>query len=138
MRLFLSLIAFLLITISAQSQVTGLWKTIDDNDGKVKSHMLIYEEDGKIFGKVEKLIEPEITICKKCKDERKNQPLLGMEIIWDMEYEGDNEWFGGHIIDPASGKIYKCKLELQDENTLDVRGYIGYVTFGRTQTWYRL
>lgn len=124
---------------AAQLSPEGLWKNIDDEDGKAKSHIEIYKVNGKLMAKVLKLLDnATISKCTSCKGDKKNQPLEGMVILWDMAYEGDNEWAGGKIIDPKSGKDYKCKIELEDHNTLKVRGYVGMPTFGRTQYWYRV
>ena len=121
----------------AQSAV-GIWKTIDDEDGKVKSHVKIYEENGKLFGEVAKLIDPEQTTCTACKGDKKDQPIEGMQIMWGLERDDDNERDGGKIMDPKNGKEYKCKIELVDANTLNVRGFVGFSLLGRTQTWYRV
>lgn len=139
MKFIFSVFVFCAFTMSIQAQsATGTWKTIDDEDGKVKSHVEIFESEGKIFGKIVKLIDPEKTICVNCKGDKKDQPIEGMQIIWDLKEDSDNEWEGGKILDPKSGKIYKCKLELTDPNTLNVRGFIGFSLLGRTQTWYRV
>lgn len=140
-KAFNSLVLFLTIAISGYAQMdpTGMWKNIDDEDGKVKSHLKVYWEDGVLKAKVYKLLDnATVTICKKCKGDKKNQPLEGMEIMWGLTADGDNEWTGGQIMDPKSGKEYKCKIELEEENKLKVRGYLGIPTFGRTQYWYRL
>ena len=133
------IIVLIFMTFNSWSQsAVGTWKTIDDEDGKVKSHVSIYEEDGKLYGKVIKLINPERTICTKCKGDKKDQPIEGMQILWNLKQDGVKEWNGGKIMDPKNGKEYKCKIELEDQNTLNVRGFIGFSLLGRTQTWYRL
>lgn len=139
MKYILSLLLFCVatITINAQSAI-GTWKTIDDEDGKVKSHVDIYEKDGKLYGKVSKLLSTKTTVCADCEGTKKGQPIEGMEIIWNLEKDSDTEWEGGKILDPASGKEYKCKIELTDATTLNVRGFIGFSLLGRTQTWYRV
>ena len=119
-------------------QAVGTWKTIDDEDGKVKSHVTIESVDGKLLGKVSKLIDPEREICTECKGDKKNQPIVGMEILWDLKADGENEWNGGKIMDPKNGKTYKCKMELVKDNKLNVRGFVGFALLGRTQTWYRV
>ena len=51
----------------------------------------------------------------------------------------DNQWDGGHILDPEDGKTYKVRLTPADGGKkLDVRGYIGAPLLGRTQTWIRV
>jgi uncharacterized protein (DUF2147 family) len=58
-----------------------------------------------------------------------------MEIIKNMKADG-NVWDDGTILDPDNGKIYSCKIWLQDGN-LQVRGYLGFSFIGRSQTWVR-
>ena len=132
------LIATLCISssISAQS-IVGEWKTIDDESGKPRSVVEIYEKEGKYFGKITKLFrepgEDPDPICEECEDHRKGQKVIGMEIITDMKYsKGDNEYRKGEILDPENGNIYDCKLWIE-EGKLKVRGYLLF--FYRTQTW---
>jgi len=139
MKYILSIFFFISISFSINGQsAVGTWKTIDDEDGKVKSHVEIFEQSGKLYGKIIKLINPESTICTECKGNKKNQPIEGMEIMWALEKDSNTKWEGGKILDPKSGKVYKCKIELEDASTLNVRGFIGFSLLGRTQTWYRV
>lgn len=118
----------------------GTWKTIDDKTGKEKSYVKIYEtKSGKLQGDVVKILTPgrEDAKCTDCKGDRKNKPIAGMTIMWGMEKDG-NEWTNGRILDPNSGKEYSCKMKLKDNNTLEVRGFMGISLLGRTQTWYRV
>lgn len=122
---------------SAQS-IIGTWKTIDDETNQEKSIIRIYTaKNGKVYGKVEKLLDTsngENPICKQCPDSRKNQPILGMVLIKELEKVG-NEWKNGKILDPEKGREYSCKLWIEN-GKLQVRGYWG--VFYRTQTWYRV
>ena len=59
-------------------------------------------------------------------------------MLKDFVYKGDGEWADGTIYDPQNGSTYNCVIKLKDENTLDLRGYIGLKTFGRTDVWVRL
>lgn len=118
----------------------GTWKTIDDETGDAKSYVEITQaSNGTLQGKVVKILTPgkENKKCTDCKGAKKDKPILGMEILWGLEKDGDG-WSGGKILDPNKGKEYKCKMSLKDNNTLDVRGYIGFSLIGRTQTWYRV
>jgi len=122
--------------ISAQS-VEGIWKTIDES-GEALSHVEICKKDGKLHGKIVKLLtSPEDELCTECPGDKKNEPLLGMEILWDLEDQGD-EYDDGEIMDPKNGKVYSCKIWLEAENELIVRGYLGFSMLGRSQTWYRV
>ena len=120
--------------------IVGLWKTIDDETGDPKSYVRIYEKDGFYFGVIDSLIrkpdEDPDPVCDKCDkdDPRYNQRVLGMTILNDMEYD-DGEYEEGTILDPKKGKVYDCKLWVENGN-LQVRGYILF--FYRTQEWFRV
>jgi uncharacterized protein (DUF2147 family) len=136
----LLLLSLMLIaaTLSGQS-IARQWKTIDDETGKPKSVVDIFEKNGKYYGKIIKLFrEPDEDpdpICDECDedDPRYNQRVLGMEIIQDMipNKKGD-EYEDGTILDPANGNVYDCELWVED-GKLRVRGYILFLY--RTQTW---
>ncbi len=138
-------LALLLFTSIAWGQsAVGQWKTIDDDSGKAKSIVEIYEKNGKLYGKIVKLLNQEPgedpdPICDKCssKDDRHNQKVIGMEIMRDMEKDGE-EWEDGKILDPENGEVYKCKIWLNEDDSdqLMVRGYVAF--FYRTQSWYRV
>lgn len=129
------------IALQAGAQVTGKWKTIDDETGKPKSIVEITERDGKLFGTIVKLFrgpdEDQDPLCTECDDDRKDQRIIGMEIIRDLEADGD-EWAEGTICDPKTGKVYDCKLWVDEENQnqLNVRGYLFFIY--RTQYWVRI
>ncbi len=142
MRAILSFAVILSITLldfetNAQS-ILGTWKTVDDEDDIVKSHIQIYKENELVYGKVVKLIyTDEGTHCLDCPGERKGAPIEGMIVMEGML--GDQKKSkGGKILDPTNGKIYNCSIELVEDDVLKVRGYIGVPMLGRTQYWYRL
>jgi uncharacterized protein (DUF2147 family) len=117
----------------------GLWKTIDDKTGKPRAIVRIYVEDGKYFGKIEHSFTPgaESRVCSACKDERKNQPIIGLLIIRNMA-QRDGDYGGGDILDPENGSVYSCKFHLEQGGTvLALRGFIGFSLLGRSQTWHR-
>ena len=119
----------------------GRWTTIDDETKKPKSVITIYEEGGKLYGKVEKILrepsEEQNPVCDKCEGDLKGKPILGMIILRGLEKDGD-AWSGGRILDPANGKTYKCTISVEDGGKkLKVRGYIGLSLIGRTQYWMR-
>jgi uncharacterized protein (DUF2147 family) len=124
------------VVVFSQDGIFRKWKTIDDETGKPKSIVEIYEKNGKIFGKIVDLFrepnEDQDPICTKCEDFRKNQKICGMVIITNLQKNGD-VYEGGEILDPKKGKIYKCKIWLEN-GVLKVRGYWGFIY--RTQTWY--
>lgn len=141
MKIVLSLLLFCFsLTAFGQSSV-GKWVTIDDETNKKKSIVELYKEDGKLFGKITYLFpkegrEPNAK-CKFCEDDRKDQPLLGLQIVRDLQWDGST-WKKGTIIDPKDGKVYNLKMWVDPTNNkfLNVRGYIG--PFYRTQKWVKI
>lgn len=134
-------VLFATSALAQETSVVGRWTTIDDETKKPKSVITIYEEGGKLFGKIEKLFrapnEEQNPLCDKCEGALKNQPITGMVILRDLKKDG-NEWSGGTILDPANGKTYKCKIAVEDGGKkLKVRGFIGIALLGRTQYWVR-
>ncbi|HEX5750171.1 MAG TPA: DUF2147 domain-containing protein [Archangium sp.] len=127
--------------LAQEASAVGRWTTIDDETKKPKSIVTIYEEGGKLYGKIEKLFrapnEEQNPLCDKCEGALKNQPIIGMVILRDLKKDG-NEWTGGTILDPANGKTYKAKIAVEDGGKkLKVRGFIGIALIGRTQYWMR-
>lgn len=124
---------------TAQNSPIGVWKTIDDETGDAKSHVEIYENNGKYYGKVVKLLKAATaTVCNECPGNKKGKPIEGMVIIDNLEpYK--YYWANGEILDPKTGKIYGCSAwyENDDYDTLYVRGKHWTGLF-RTQTWYRV
>jgi uncharacterized protein (DUF2147 family) len=146
MRVLLTGLIALMIFVSASTpvsnEVTGKWKTIDDETGKPKSIVLLYKQNGKLYGKILKLFrgpdEEQNPLCDECEGALHNKPIIGMQIVNGLEYD-DGEWEGDDgILDPANGKVYDCKLWLDEDNpdVLNVRGYIGFLY--RTQYWHRV
>jgi uncharacterized protein (DUF2147 family) len=68
---------------------------------------------------------------------KRNNPVIGLVMLTAFKFDGDDEWIGGDIYDPESGKTYSSYMYLKDINTLKVRGYVGISLFGRTETWTR-
>jgi uncharacterized protein (DUF2147 family) len=125
------------VTLTAQS-VLGKWKTIDDETGEEKSIVEIYQSDGKVYGKIVEILNPKKknAVCDKCDGNQKNKPILGMKIIDGLEPD-DDVYEGGTILNPSNGKVYKCRLKIEDDpDTLQVRGYVAF--FYKTQYWQRV
>jgi uncharacterized protein (DUF2147 family) len=132
----------LLFTLSLNAQTcVGKWITIDDETGKQKSIVELYKSNDKLYGKITYLFPREgrgpNPKCTKCTDDRKDEPLVGLQIVRGLKWDGD-EWQGGTIVDPENGKIYTVAIWLDEDNKdkLNVRGYIG--PFFRTQQWKRV
>jgi uncharacterized protein (DUF2147 family) len=137
---FLATLAVLVcasLVLAAESPV-GKWNTVDEKTGKVASEVTLYEQDGKLFGKITGLPEPNDAqgkpkTCTPCTGADKNQPIIGLVIIKDLSLKGDR-YKGGTLLDPDDGKIYKGEVWIEG-GKLKVRGYLSL--FYRTQTWVR-
>ena len=139
---YLVLVAWSLFAQAASfDSPVGLWKMIDDQTGTPRALIRVTETNGEFQGTIEKGLRPgedENTVCEKCEGARHDQRLFGMAIVTGMKKQGD-VYVGGEILDPDNGKVYRCKMTLEDGGTkLQVRGFIGVSLFGRTQTWIRI
>ena len=126
----------------AQMTPVGTWRSIDDKTGEAKAEIQIVEKEGVLSGRVIKSLRNDPNAkktCEDCKDDRKGQDIIGMEIIRGVKPDssGENLWAsGGKILDPENGKEYTMKMvPLEGGKKLQVRGYIG--PFYRTQVWLR-
>ena len=127
----------------AQATPVGVWKSIDDKTKTERSQVRISESGGVLTGRIEKLLAADANAdakCDKCEDDRKDKPVVGMEIIRGVKKsEAQNTWEGGTILDPAEGKVYKVRLQTSEGGKkLEVRGFVGMPMLGRTQTWVRV
>jgi len=127
--------------VQAQMTPVGNWHTIDDKTGEVKSQIQVTETNGVLSGRVEKLLRKDADqkgLCKECTDDRKDKPMLGLEIIRGAKKLADKDlWEGGKILDPENGKEYTLRMTpIEAGKKLEVRGSIAF--FGRTQTWVRV
>jgi uncharacterized protein (DUF2147 family) len=140
---FLTLTAGALLSTSvfAASLDGTQWQTIDDKTGEKKAIIQLYENNGRVSGKIIKVLDREKAkaVCTKCPGSLKNQPIEGLRILTGLKADGNNRWRDGKLVDPESGKVYSGKLTLSNNGqSLDLRGYVGTPLFGRSQTWQRI
>ncbi len=136
-----SIVLMLLLGLAGTAQANtpvGRWHTIDDKTGEVKSMVTIEDRGGALSGRVTQILRKgadPAARCDQCADDRKGQPILGMEIIRGVKKASGNEyWDSGEILDPEEGKLYRVRLTLQESGAkLQVRGFLG--PFWRNQTW---
>jgi uncharacterized protein (DUF2147 family) len=140
MRRLVSLVVLSAVLVAgpvmAADSLVGKWNTVDDKSGKVVSEVELYDQGGKLFGKITDLTEPndkegKPKTCTKCEGADKDKPIVGLVIIKDLSPSGER-YKGGTILDPEDGKVYKAELWTEAEK-LKVRGYLG--PFYKTQTW---
>jgi len=125
----------------AQMTPVGTWHSIDDKTQEIKSEIVIADNGGVLTGRIAKLLRKEAkqdALCDQCTDDRKDKPIVGMEIIRGAKkQEGKDVWEEGKILDPENGKSYTLRLTpIEAGKKLDVRGSVFGI--GRTQTWVRV
>ena len=123
------------VTLFSQRQIIGKWLS-EDKEGITE----IYEQNGKFYGKIVWLKKANDDKGSPLKDTEnpvpklRQRPLLELVIINELSYNNKG-WSNGSVYDPKSGKTYACKLWLTNDNTLNVRGYVGL--FHSTEVWTR-
>jgi uncharacterized protein (DUF2147 family) len=122
------------LVLAAQSPV-GKWKTVDEKSGKVTSEVEIYEQSGKLFGKIVALPEPndkegKPKTCIACTGTDKGKPILGLVILRDFSSTGDR--YKGTVVNPNDGQLHTVEIWVED-GKLRLRGYVGF--FYQTRTW---
>ncbi|HOE43525.1 MAG TPA: DUF2147 domain-containing protein [Rhodoferax sp.] len=139
--LLATVFASLSAVAAAQMTPVGQWHSSDEKTGELKSLIIISETGGVLNGHVDKLLRKtadQKAVCKECTDDRKDKPMLGLQIIRGAKkVDGKDVWEGGKILDPENGKEYTLRMTpIEDGKKLEVRGSILFV--GRTQTWVRV
>lgn len=141
----LTVVAVLLLAgLSAHAQknaddIVGLWWNAEKT-----SHIEVFKQGNKYYGKIVHLVEPNDTNGKPKVDKDnpqaklRNRPLKGLVILEGLQYEGEGEYEDGEIYDPKSGKTYSANAKLNGKDRLDLRGYVGISLIGRTSTWTRV
>jgi len=127
----------------AADDILGLWKIIDDKTNKPTAYVLLYMNNGKLFGRMMATISKEtgivddtiFTKTKKADALAGNPPNCGLDFVYELQPKG-NDWKGS-IIDPADGKVYDCTIK-RDGTKLVVRGSLKGTggLLGGNQTWH--
>ena len=141
-KLSCTLLMAMAFCFAAQAQnadaILGSWANPNGQD-----HILIYKRGNKFFGKLDWIKVPNDESGKPKTDKENPDPALrtradlGLELLKDFTYDGDNVYEDGTIYDPKSGKTYSCKMTVEGTQ-LKIRGYVGITLFGRTEVWTRV
>jgi uncharacterized protein (DUF2147 family) len=127
-----------------EPSAVGLWEQVDEKTREAESWFRIVEKDGIYTGTIVKMFSkpgeppPESFRCTKCEGAEKDAPVLGLALIKGMKRKGLT-YEDGTIMDPRDGTVYRALMNLSpDGKKLEVRGFLGYAVFGRSQNWNRL
>jgi len=123
-----------------EERLLGVWEP-SNGRARVKVEKIGSKYSRKIVW-LKEPIDPETNQPKTDKNNPdpglRNVPLKGYRMLKDFVYKGKDEWADGTIYDPLNGSTYSCTIKMTDENTLEIRGYIGVSALGRTDIWKRL
>ena len=149
MRLILGMMMVLAVVsfdcfAAGEADIAGQWSVAD---GKSRVE-IARTADGRFEGKVCWLKDPAYlagdTEAGVLRHDRKNpdaslrtRPIIGLAIMKAFKFDGKGQWTGGTVYDPKEGKTYRGKMWLADDQTLELRGYIGVPFLGRTEKWHR-
>jgi uncharacterized protein (DUF2147 family) len=127
--------------VAQSAAPAGLWQTVNER-GEREALVRIVEVAGELRGNVVEVYSPPAPsgqpLCEACSGALRNQPIVGMEILRGLRWDGER-YSGGEILDPDEGRAYRCTLRLlQGGERLEVRGYVGISLFGRSQVWLRV
>ena len=114
----------------------GVWETFDNKRNKAMSHVQVYKQDGKLYGKVVKVLDNTYTTCTRCSGDDKNKPVVGMMVIRGLENKGKKWEKDDGILDPISGLIIDGEVWMDGPDKLKVKGTWGFLS--DTQTWTRV
>ncbi len=113
--------------------ILGTWLS-----GKKDTRFEIFRQNGKYFGKILWGSGSATKDIKNPDSKLRGRDVVGLVILNDLVFDGDNVWDDGTIYDPREGKTYSCKVSLKSPDQLNMRGYVGISLFGRTDTWTRI
>lgn len=121
-----------LFTQNKADDILGIWVTTNKD-----AHIEISKRDGKYYGIIIWNMTNDALDNKNPDQQKRTRKITGIEILKSFVYDGDDQWDDGEIYDPESGKTYSCKIWMDDKNTLNVKGYIGFSFIGRSEVWTR-
>ena len=137
----------------AADPVEGYWLSIDEKTGNITAGWYIYQESGKLFGKILSMSDfSKDVLAENCNDSYQGfpvagrvsqMPVVGTPWIFGLTRNRTGEWSGGNVINPEDGRMYRCRVIIRPEDgrrftveTLEMRGEIG-LGIGRSQFWQR-
>ena len=125
--------------VALASTIAGNWHLVHERTGMLRSIVRVEIRDGVANARVvsvhgDDALKP---VCDRCRGELAEHPMVGLPVFTDLRFD-DGRWQGGRILDPESGRFYRCEARLEKNGeVLRLRGYLGLPAFGRTLHWYR-
>ena len=119
-------------------QLVGVWES-EDKDLQIE----MFENDCEFYGRMIYFKCSSDEIMSTLKDienpdkELTTRKLLGLMLVTQLDYKGNNVWDDGKIYDPNSGLTFEARIQLTGPETATVRGYWKYRWIGRSMTFHR-
>ncbi len=121
---------------AANDSPVGFWRTVDEQTQKPNSIVEITRENGRYDGKVVKLFDNPAAVCSKCSGDLHNQPIMGMQVLWDFIPVQDG-WGDGKVLVVKRGIILDATLNLQNQG--QILQIVAKTPLGkRVQNWERV
>lgn len=140
--LFTLVLVFITTASFAQAdKIIGTWYN-EPKDAKIE----VYKKNDTYYAKIIWLknntnddgSSPKLDSKNEDESKRK-RPIVGSNIAMGLKWDADdNEWDDGEIYDPRSGSTYSLYAELENENRLFLKGYVGFSLIGRSTYWTRI
>ena len=102
----------------------GKWNMLDDFTELPEATIQISAlKNGGFEGKIiEVFPDPEddpVDVCKPCVGPDKNKPIIGLVVFKQLKMNAKKELVG-KVLDPDSGRIYKCELKPLPNNLIEL------------------
>ena len=126
MKKYLFLILMFISTslLAADQWPIGKWNMLDDFTELPEAIIQISAlKTGGFEGKIIEVFpspdDDPVDLCKPCVGLDKNKPIIGLVVFKQLKLNAKKELVG-KVLDPDSGKIYKCELKPLPNNRIEL------------------
>ena len=110
--------------LAADSWPIGKWNMLDDFTELPEATIQISAlKTGGFEGKIIEVFpspdDDPVDVCKPCLGADKNKPIIGLAVFKQLKLNAKKELVG-KVLDPDSGKIYKCELKSMPNNRMEL------------------
>lgn len=122
--LFLILMFISSSLFAGDSWPIGKWNMLDDFTELPEAIIQISAlKTGGFEGKIIEVFpspdDDPVDVCKPCLGADKNKPMIGLAVFKQLKLNAKKELVG-KVLDPDSGKIYKCELKSLPNNRMEL------------------
>jgi len=118
---------------AAVNNIAGSWLTYEE--GKPESRVEVIAQGGEVTASIVEIFNAQDAnaLCDKCSGALHNKPVVGLQIVSALQLD-DGVWKGGKVLDPKTGKLYKCQITV-DGDVLTLKAWWGFIS--QTREWRR-